>query len=48
MLPDTGPVVVSKVVLCSKGVHAHSYNYKTDEGSGRKHWELNLRTLFQT
>lgn len=45
MPPDTGTVMVSNVVLCSKGTHI--YNYKTDEDSEKKHWELNVRTLFQ-
>lgn len=48
MLPDTGIMMVSDVVLYSKGTHTYVYNYETDEGSKRKSWEHNVKTLFQT
>lgn len=44
MFPDTGTMMV----IDSRGTRIYLCNSKTDEGSERKYWELNMRNLFQT
>lgn len=36
------------MVIDSRGTRIYLCNSKTDEGSERKYWELNMRNLFQT